>query len=125
VGEIAGWSATREINVHIERSEDGWRVNGVLAPGLDGCVDLDFGFTPATNLVQMRRIALNVGESADVPVAWLDLPSAALERLPQRYERRSERTYWYEASSVGYAGILELNADGFVRRYPGLWELEQ
>jgi hypothetical protein len=30
--------------------------------------------------------------------------------------------YWYEAPTVGYRGLLELDATGFIRRYPGLWE---
>jgi len=60
-----------------------------------------------------------------VPVAWLDVPAEKLERLPQRYERRSEHGYWHAAPTVGYAGLLEMTDVGFVRRYPGLWELEE
>jgi len=85
---------------------------------------LDLGFTPATNLSQLRRIALAEGQAADVPVAWLDVATGSLVALPQRYERRTASTYWYEAPSVGYADLLEVAPSGFVRRYPGLWEAE-
>jgi uncharacterized protein len=47
-----------------------------------------------------------------------------IEVLPQRYERRAEATYWYEAPSVRYAALLEATPIGFIRRYPGLWETE-
>jgi hypothetical protein len=57
-----------------------------------------------------------------VPVAWIDAPDGVLQALPQRYERRSATTYWYESPTVGYAELLELAPSGFVRRYPGLWE---
>jgi uncharacterized protein len=45
--------------------------------------------------------------------------------LPQRYERRTSSTHWYEAPTVGYEALLELTPAGFIRRYPGLWELEE
>jgi hypothetical protein len=97
-------------------------VNGAAVPGLEAYVDLDLGFTPATNLTQLRRVALAPGESAEVPVAWIDAPDGVLQALPQRYERRSATTYWYESPTAGYAELLELAPGGFVRRYPGLWE---
>lgn len=37
---------------------------------------------------------------------------------------RSELTYWYEAPTSGYAGLLELTPAGFARLYPGLWQRE-
>lgn len=99
-------------------------LNGVAVDGLDHLVDLDLGFTPATNLPQLRRVPLAAGEAAEVPVAWLDMPAGRLGLLPQRYERRSESVYWYEAPTVGYAALLEVDPSGFIRRYPGLWEAE-
>lgn len=101
-----------------------WTLNGAAVPGLESYVDLDLGFTPATNLPQLRRVALADGQGADVPVAWLDVSAGTLTVLPQRYERRSATTYWYEAPSVNYAGLLEVDSTGFIRRYPGLWEAE-
>jgi hypothetical protein len=105
-------------------NQGGWTLNSVAVPGLESCVDLDFSFTPATNLPQLRRIALAAGQTADVPVAWLDAAAGALTLLPQRYERRSGDTYWYQAPSLNYEGLLEVSSTGFIRRYPGLWEAE-
>jgi hypothetical protein len=91
---------------------------------LDGCVDLDLGFTPATNLFQLRRVALQVGQAADVPVAWLDGFVGTLDTLYQRYERRTAEAYWYEAPRFTYFALLQVNAFGFVEKYPNLWEAE-
>ena len=33
-----------------------WKLNDVPVPELAHCVDLDLGFTPATNLMQLRRL---------------------------------------------------------------------
>lgn len=124
-GQVSGWIDDRSVEFVIERLAGGaWTLNGVGVPGLEHCLDLDFGFTPSTNLLQLRRLALADGQGADAPAAWLDASTGALALLAQRYERRSDRTYWYEAPRFGYAELLEVDAVGFVQRYPGLWEVE-
>jgi uncharacterized protein len=124
-GEVRGWLGGRAVEFSVSRTSEGlWTLNGVLVPRLEGCVDLDLGFTPATNLTQIRRSALAVGQAAHVPVAWLDPSAGTLEVLPQRYERRDETTYWYEAPRFDYAALLEVGPSGFIQRYPGLWEAE-
>jgi hypothetical protein len=124
-GTATGWVDGNAVEWHAERTADGlWTLNGEALAGLDDCVDLDFGFTPATNAFPLRRLALSVGQNADVSAAWLDVSSGQLERLLQRYERRSESTYFYEAPRFQYAALLEVQPNGFVRSYPGLWEAE-
>lgn len=122
---MRGWAGTQDVDVRIVRQSDGaWTINGRAVTGLEECFDLDFGFTPATNLFQIRRIALQVGQTADVPVAWFDVPGGALEKMPQRYERRTVDTYWYESPRFRYAALLHVNEAGFVKKYPELWEAE-
>ena len=122
-GLINGFLGDQAVQHEIKRDSAGWGLNGVRVEGLEHLVDLDYGFTPATNVLQLSRIALKRGQSAEVPVAWFDLDSASLTELPQRYERRSEASYWYEASTVPYQGLLEIAPNGFVRSYPELWRL--
>jgi uncharacterized protein len=122
-GVISGLLGDETIRREIERDNTGWRLNGVRMESLEHLVDLDFGFTPATNVLQLSRIALKLGERAEVPVAWFDLDSISLVELPQTYERRSEASYWYEAPTVPYRALLEIAPNGFVRSYPGLWRL--
>jgi hypothetical protein len=124
-GEVHGWLGADAVDLRVVRADTGaWTVNGEAVPDVGSCVDLDFGFTPATNLLQLQRLALHVGQAAQAPAAWLGVSTGRLELLPQRYERRAGATYWYEAPSVGYAALLEVAPNGFVRRYPGLWEAE-
>src|SRR5688572_21320191 len=78
-GGVAGWIGDQRYDVNVVRSEAGqWSLDGTVIEGLGQCVDLDFGFTPATNFLQLRRCALGVGEKADFPVAWLDVPDPSL-----------------------------------------------
>ena len=122
-GVISGFLGDETVQYEIQRDDAGWRLNGARIAGLEHLVDLDYGFTPATNVLQLSRIGLKSGQSAEVPVVWFDLDSASLTELPQRYERRGETSYWYEAPTVPYQGILEIAPNGFVRSYPDLWRL--
>ena len=125
-GGVAGWVGDRRCDVDVTRSQTGqWRLGDEAVDGLERCLDLDFGFTPATNFLQLHRCGLATGETADFPVAWLDVPDASLTCLPQRYEKRSAASYWYESPQGPYSALLELADSGFVRSYPGLWKMEE
>lgn len=123
-GRVQGFLAGRRLDHTIIRDAGGWSLDGVLIAGLERLQDLDYGFTPATNLLQLRRVAPKPGDAIDLPVAWFDVDASTLSVLPQRYERRDEHTYQYHAATVPYEGLLELAPDGFIRCYPGLWERE-
>ena len=120
---IEGFRAGREV-AHDFRREDGWYLDGSLVGGLDDLVHLDFGFTPATNLQQLRRAELAVGEEAEIQAAWFDIGETSLVRLPQIYRRLSDDRYHYSSPTTSYSAVLELAPNGFVRVYPGLWEME-
>ena len=91
-------------------------------PAVSGCVDLDLAFTPATNLISVRRLALAVGEAADVTAAWFDFRAKTLTPLRQSYQRISASEYAYSCPDIDFRATLLVDDDGFVRRYPPLWE---
>lgn len=114
------------VDVYIDKAADGsWCLNGVPHPQTAGCVDIDLGFTPATHLVALRRLALRIGAEADAPAAWLDFPALTLNRLEQRYRRLSRFEYHYAAACAGYVAVLGVDDHGAVVRYPRLWEQER
>jgi uncharacterized protein len=122
---VSGWFGGEKIEVTITAQPDRrWNFNGRDVAVVAGCLDVDLGFTPATNLFQIRRLALNIGEEAEAPAAWFNFPNLALERLEHRYRRISPGEYDYEARDVGYAALLRVNEIGFVTNYPELWEAE-
>jgi uncharacterized protein len=101
----------------IELSTDG--PEGWSAPNLEGCLDVDLGFSPCTNTLPIRRLGLAVGEGADLAAAWLRWPELTLERLDQRYERLAEGRYRY--SSPGFTAELEVDEHGLVVTYGDFW----
>jgi len=123
--DIRGTLGVRPVSIQVAHDAQlGWVMNGGLCAGLDGCIDIDLAFTPATNTLPIRRLGLHVGESAEVSAAWLRFPEMALERLDQRYTRISESKYRYESGGGSFMRELSVTPDGVVQDYPGLWRAE-
>jgi hypothetical protein len=91
--------------------------------GLTAAVDLDLAFTPATNLLPIRRLRLAPGSAERVVSAWLRYPGLDLVPLAQTYARVSEEEVRYSSPSHGLTTSLRLHPSGFPREYPGLWRL--
>jgi uncharacterized protein len=127
-GHIWGWRGGEPIDLRLHRKGDGtWTMNDESCPQVHGCIDLDLSFTPATNLLPLRRLALAVDQSAEVRSAWLEWPEVRLTPLVQRYHRLSETEYDYESDIPGaeqFRGVLRVRRDGWVVSYAGLWEAE-
>ena len=121
--DVRGYRAGEPLHARFERSADGrWLSDDDEVAGLEGCLDIDFGFTPATNFLQLSREAMAVGDRRAFDVAWWEFGD--LQRLPQTYERLSETTYQYDSPQDGYSAVLEIGRDGFVVHYPTLWAAE-
>ena len=95
---------------------------GEQVPALHGLVDIDLGFTPATNTLPIRRLSLAIGQAADVTAAWVRFPELTVEPLSQRYIRLGERKYRYESRGGAFTAKLEVDDAGLVVRYEGGWE---
>ena len=125
---IEGQANGRPIRFELAVDGDGrWMLDGTSVPAVDGAVDLDLAFTPATNMLAIRRLDLAVGESAVVRSAWLRFPELRLEPLEQCYTRESRETFRYRALVDGQPFTARLDTDPFGRvvLYEGLWEAER
>jgi hypothetical protein len=120
---VAGFVGKTPVDVHIQAMGARWEVNGKDQPQIAGCLDVDLGFTPATNLLPLRRLALCVGQEANAAAAYLVFPAMQFMLLPQRYKRLTRNAYDYEAPSFGYRGTLRVSPIGAVVEYPGLFQL--
>ena len=119
---VDGFLGMRELHYAIERGTDGqWTLNGEIQPDVAGLVDVDLGFTPASNLLAICRFDLGVGQARPAPAAYLAFPELRLTRLEQSYQRLDEGRYAYAAPMFGYNAVLVVSAAGFVVSYPGLW----
>jgi uncharacterized protein len=123
--KVTGWvgSTIVEIELLVDSAQN-WQINGVECPAVTGCIDVDLGFSPSTNLLAIRRLDLDIGEEARAQAAWLSFPEFTLEVLEQLYRRSQETSYHYESAGGSFVTELEVNATGFITQYPGLWQVE-
>jgi hypothetical protein len=124
-GRVSGWLGHEMIELAIVAGADGrWSLNGRDAPAVTGCIDLDLNFSPATNLLPIRRLGLVIGQAAEVRAAWLRFPEFRLEPLPQLYRRAGDSAYHYEVIGGDFAAELRVDESGFVLDYAGIWQAE-
>jgi hypothetical protein len=93
-----------------------WRADGDPVPVLDDCLDVDLGWTPATNTLPIRRLDLAVGDEVTIPVAFLRFPELTLVRSEQTYSRLAADRWRYRSGPYDF----ELTTDpltGIVVRY--------
>jgi hypothetical protein len=124
---IDGVAGGRPIRFALAAERSGrWSRDGAPIPELVGALDIDLGFTPMTNTLPIRRLALEVGETQPVRSAWLRFPELRLELLEQTYTREAAGIYRYCAMVDGELFTAQLDTDAFGRviRYEGLWVAE-
>jgi hypothetical protein len=122
---IRGHVAARPVSLDVERSPNGiWSIGGIELPTLAGCDDIDLGFSPSTNLLPIRRLALPIGAHAVVRAAWIRFPELTAEVLVQTYARASADRYVYESAGGAFRRELQVDTFGNVIDYPGLWRAE-
>lgn len=120
---VRGAIGDRAVDLSVVADESSrWWQDGSERPAVEGCTDIDLGFSPSTNLLPIRRLSLAVGEEAGVLAAWLPFPGFVLEPLPQTYRREKGEIYRYESRGGRFTRNLQVVDSGFVVLYPGIWE---
>jgi hypothetical protein len=121
---------TRAVAVHgdgptsasVALTSDGagrWLRGGDVVVESPDALDVDLGFSPATNTLPIRRLGLGIGDSAEIGVAWVLFPSFEVEYGRQVYTRLAERRWRYQ--STGFDAELTVDEDGLVESYAD-WE---
>jgi uncharacterized protein len=98
----------------------GWRWEG--GPELTevaGALDVDLAVTPATNTLPIRRLGLEVGQAADLHMAWVQFPGLEVIDSLQRYQRLAPDRWHF--SSGDFGAELRVDPDGLVLDYGGLF----
>jgi uncharacterized protein len=101
--------------------------SGLSIPELRGCTDVDLSATPFTNTLPIRRLDPGEGESSEIAVVYADVPNMRADTSKQRYtclERGAGGglyRYEDEGSFRGFTAELQVDADGLVLDYPGIF----
>jgi uncharacterized protein len=123
--EVMGRSAEGTRSTVLEGDgSGGWRVDGVLAPDLAGCLDVDLESSAVTNMLPVHRLNLSLGRSRSAPAAYVRAADLRVERLDQTYRRAPDlgdrQQYEYAAPAFGFTACLSYDETGLVLDYPGI-----
>jgi hypothetical protein len=86
-----------------------------------GALDVDLTVTPATNTLPIRRLAgqLEIGQAADLDMAWVQFPGLEVVASAQRYRRLAGDRWHF--STGDFSAELLVDPDGLVLDYRGLF----
>ena len=106
----------------VEVSPQGrWVIEGNHRPDLDGGVDIDLGWTPATNTLPIRRLAFTSGIPVTTRVGWLKWSELVFMPAEQSYTKHGDGRWTYASGS--FSADLVVDELGVVIAYgdPPIW----
>lgn len=108
--------------LHLERAGEGWLVDGVRRPDLDGAQEPDLSVTPFCNTFPIRR--MRAGADLTLDTAFIDGPALTVARSRQRYEPLGPGRVRYVdlGLSQGFEADLTVDDAGLVVSYEHLFE---
>ena len=110
----------------LELSSDGagnWNDrSGTPLPEFAGAIDVDLTATPFTNTLPIRRLGLRSGQSETVRVVYVRFPDLTVTIERQRYTcLEPGRRYRFESVGSDFIREIDVDDDGLVLTYPGLF----
>ena len=113
------------VRLAVERQGDGWLVDGLRRPDLDGAEEPDLSVTPLCNTFPIRRLAAPPASVRELDVCFIDAATMSVTRARQRYERIDAHRVRYvsvDGASAGFTAELVVDDDGLVQAYEHLFE---
>jgi uncharacterized protein len=122
--EIQRFGRDEHRRLTIERSGDGWLVDGAARPDLDNADEPDLSVTPFCNTFPIRRTPSEIGASLTLDTCYVDAAEMTVVRSRQRYDRLGPNRVRYVdlGVSAGFEAEIEVDDDGLVLRYEHLFE---
>lgn len=111
----------------LERSDGGWLVDGVARPDLDGASEPDLSITPFCNTLPIRMMMARREDECTIDTCFIDAASLEVSRSRQSYSRLAEKRFRYLdlGFAEGFRAELDVDKEGIVTKYEGLFELLQ
>jgi hypothetical protein len=113
------------IDAAVDLQSDGagrWHDGSGTLPDLDGAIDVDLSITPFTNTLPIRRLDLAEGQRVEIRAVYVRFPDLIVTIDRQRYTcLKRGRQYRYESVDSDFVRDIDVDADGLVTTYPGLF----
>lgn len=121
---VKRWGPAGRVDLLLQRTEQGWSVDGERRPDLDGAEEPDLSVTPFCNTFPIRRTPVEGGGTLTLDTCFVDGAGMTVARSRQRYERLGSRRLRYIdlGVSAGFEAELEVDERGLVLSYQHLFE---
>lgn len=113
-----------DLIVQLARDSVGNWVDGsaTALPQFAGAIDIDISITPFTNTLPIRRLNLQRGQSEEILAVYIQVPGLSITTDRQRYTcLEAGRRYRYESVDSDFTREIDVDANGLVVTYPGLF----
>jgi uncharacterized protein len=112
-----------EVDLYPKEATCSWLTPSFLyeLDDLKDCLYIDISFTPFTNTLAIKKLKLEVGQSADLRALYVESPTLGFKVSEQRYERLSQFEYRYMSLGSGFTAVITVDQDDLVVNYPGLF----
>jgi hypothetical protein len=120
--EVDKIGAGRGLRLHSDGAGH-WRDDAdAPIPHLDGAIDVDISMTPFTNTLPIRRLRFAAGQSHEIVTAYIQMPQLKILADRQRYTcLHPGELFRYESVDSDFARDVEIDSNGLVVNYPGLF----
>ena len=127
--EASGISPAGLRTMTAETRDGRWFVDGIERPDLDGCVDIDFETSAATNTLAVHRLDLSSRTPVQAPAAFVRFDDLRVHRMEQTYlctEQTDDRIIFdYTSTTFDFACKLVFDSSGLIIDYPGIGRRDQ
>ncbi|TNC48930.1 hypothetical protein FHG66_12205 [Rubellimicrobium rubrum] len=121
---VERWGLAGHGVLRLQRTRQGWQVNGSPRSDLDGAEEPDLSVTPFCNTFPIRRTPTVAGQSLTLDTAFIDGSALTVSRSRQRYDWQGPgRVRFVDLGlSMGFEADLVVDEAGLVVRYQYLFE---
>ena len=99
-----------------------WSNDSGVITKLHGAIDIDISATPFTNTLTILRLKLRKKQRAKISVVYVAIPELSIYIDQQRYTHLSKHTFLFEQINGNFSQKIEVDKDGLVISYPGLFK---
>ncbi len=104
------------------RNNDNWIINGRIDARFEDFCFIDISLSPFTNTLPVNNLNLPIGQGRNIGVIYVDILKGALRPVQQRYSRIADKTFRYESIPKDFQADIEVDHQGLVLFYPGLFK---
>jgi len=83
--------------------------------------EIDISVSPFTNSLPINRLKLQIDQTREIKVVYIDVLNQAVKNVMQRYTRISDFQYHFENVPNDFEATITVDPQGIIRDYPGLF----